>query len=96
LGNSPIKGDGTLSEFYNAMVGQLGVKTKEAERQADNYEALVTQVENSRLSVSGVSIDEEMANLIKFQQAYSASARMISTLDEMLDKLINGTGLVGR
>ncbi len=94
--DSPIKGNGTASEYYNAMIGQLGVKTQEAGRRIDNNEVLLAQVSNSRLSVSGVSIDEEMANLIKFQQAYSASARMISTLDEMFDKLINGTGIVGR
>ncbi len=94
--DSPIEGNGTLSEYYNAMVGQLGVKAQEAVRQTDNNDVLLAQVNNSRLSVSGVSIDEEMANLIKFQQAYSASARMISTLDEMFEKLINGTGLVGR
>ena len=41
-------------------------------------------------------MDEEMSNLIKFQQAYNASARVITTVDEMLDKLINGTGVVGR
>lgn len=96
IADSPIKGNGTVSEYYNAMIGQLGVKSQEAGRRIDNNDVLLAQVSNSRLSVSGVSIDEEMANLVKFQQAYSASARMISTLDEMFDKLINGTGIVGR
>ncbi|MCL6577618.1 flagellar basal body rod C-terminal domain-containing protein, partial [Kyrpidia sp.] len=52
--------------------------------------------DGKRQSVSGVSIDEEMANMIRFQQAYGASARMVTAIDQMLDKLINGTGVVGR
>ena len=48
------------------------------------------------MSVSGVSLDEEMTDMIKFQHAYNASARMITLQDEMLDKIINGMGTVGR
>lgn len=96
LEDSPINGSGTISEYYNAMVGQLGVKEQEAIRQISNKESLVNQVENSRQSVSGVSLDEEMANLIKFQSAYNSAARMITTLDELYNKLINSTGIVGR
>ncbi|MFD6442218.1 flagellar basal body rod C-terminal domain-containing protein, partial [Peribacillus sp. NPDC060186] len=47
-------------------------------------------------SVSSVSLDEEMTDMIKFQQAYNASARMMTMMDEMLDKIINGMGTVGR
>ena len=50
----------------------------------------------TRLSISSVSLDEEMSDLIRFQHAYSASSRVVTTIDEMLDKLINGTGVVGR
>ena len=52
-------------------------------------------VENRRQSVAGVSMDEEMSNLVRFQRAYQASARAMSTMDEMLDVLINRTGKVG-
>jgi len=48
------------------------------------------------MSVSSVSLDEEMSNMIQFQQAYNASARMVSVMDEMLDKIINGMGVGGR
>ena len=61
-----------------------------------NSQALVDQTENRRLSESGVSLDEEMANMVKFQQAYNASARMITTLDGILDTTINKLGLAGR
>lgn len=86
----------TIGDKYGAMVGQLGIQAQEAARKTSNAEALATQVDTNRQSVSGVSQDEEMTNLVKFQQAYNASARFMTTYDEMLDKLINGTGTVGR
>jgi flagellar hook-associated protein 1 FlgK len=64
-------------------------------RQEANAEVLTTAVENRRQSVSGVALDEEMTNLVRFQRAYQASSRAMSTLDEMLDVLINRTGRVG-
>ncbi|NRF93649.1 flagellar hook-associated protein FlgK [Paenibacillus frigoriresistens] len=87
---------GTFDDFFRAVVGQLGVQTQEATRQADNQKALVDQVDSRRQSVSGVSMDEEMANMIKFQQSYNAAARVLTTFDETLDKVINSMGLVGR
>ncbi|MNC75160.1 Flagellar hook-associated protein 1 [compost metagenome] len=78
------------------MVGQLGVKAEEAKRQAENSDVLVTQVDAQRQSVSGVSLDEELSNMMKFQHAYSSAARFMTTYDQLLDKLINSTGVVGR
>ncbi|GIP21760.1 flagellar hook-associated protein FlgK [Paenibacillus sp. J22TS3] len=86
----------TIDGFYNAAVGQLGVQSQEAQRQTQNSDILVQQVESQRQSVSGVSLDEEMSNLIKFQHAYSAASRFMTTFDQLLDKLINSTGVVGR
>lgn len=86
----------TIGDRYSGMVGQLGIQAQEANRKMANAESLTTQVDTNRQSVSGVSQDEEMTNLVKFQQAYNASARFMTTYDEMLDKLINGTGTVGR
>ncbi|WP_315372806.1 flagellar hook-associated protein FlgK [Paenibacillus xylanexedens] len=101
LKDTPMKtADGlrtaTIGAQFSAIVGQLGVQSQEAARQTSNTEFLVQQVETRRQSVSGVSLDEEMANMIKFQHAYSASARFMTTYDELLDKLINSTGTVGR
>ena len=56
---------------------------------------LTDAVDDRRQSVSGVSLDEEMSNLVRFQRAYQASSRAMSTMDEMLDVLINRTGRVG-
>lgn len=86
----------TLDAFYGAVIGQLGVQTQEAMRQSDNAASLVTQVDSQRQSVSGVSLDEEMSNLLTFQHAYNAAARFMTTYDQLLDKLINSTGVVGR
>ena len=58
-------------------------------------QALADSIDNRRQSVSSVSMDEEMTNLVKFQRAYQASSRAMSTMDEMLDVLINRTGKVG-
>ncbi|MCL6636898.1 MAG: flagellar hook-associated protein FlgK [Alicyclobacillus sp.] len=79
---------GTLDAFLQAVVGQLGVQGQQANQQVTNLQALVQQVDTQRQSVSGVSIDEEMSDIIRFQQAYNASAKVISTLNEMLDELL--------
>jgi flagellar hook-associated protein 1 len=92
----PILTNGTFDEFFNSMVGELGVQAQTATQQATNQKALVNQIDSNRQSVSGVSLDEEMANLIKYQQAYNAAGRMLTTFDQCLDKVINSMGLVGR
>lgn len=86
----------SLDTFYNSMIGTLGVQSQNATRLTDNQTTLVNQIENWRQSVSGVNIDEEMSNMIRFQKGYNAAARVLTSMDEMLDKLINGTGVVGR
>ena len=58
-------------------------------------QAVVGAIENQRQSVSGVSLDEEMTNLISYQRGYQASARTMTMMDEMLDTLINHTGQAG-
>ncbi|MFE5324116.1 flagellar hook-associated protein FlgK [Paenibacillus sp. NPDC056579] len=87
---------GTVDDYYRSIVGQLGVQGMEASRNLTNQQSLVDQVSSRRESVSGVSLDEEMANMIKFQHAYNAAARAMTTFDETLDKVINGMGVVGR
>ena len=83
------KGVKLESQYENA-VTSIGIKVQETSREADNYENLVYNLEISRMSVSGVSLDEEMGNLITFQHAYNASAKVISTVDKLLDVIING------
>jgi flagellar hook-associated protein 1 FlgK len=93
-------GDGTIdvvfADQYNSWVADLGVKGQEAARMVDNQELLTSQLDGRRQSVSSVSLDEELTNMVRFQQAYNAAARLITAVDEMLDILINRTGIVGR
>lgn len=88
--------NGTVDDYFQSIVGQLGVQAQGANRQMKNQQNLVDQVDARRQSVSGVSLDEEMSNMIMFQHAYGAAARFMTTYDQILDKLINGTGMVGR
>ncbi|SFK79452.1 flagellar hook-associated protein FlgK [Brevibacillus centrosporus] len=85
----------TLDDFYRYAIAQLGVDSQEAQRMEKNSELLVGQVDNQRQSVSGVSIDEEMSEMVKYQHAYNAAARVMTSCDEILDKVINGMGRVG-
>lgn len=87
---------GTPDDYIKSFLSALAVDSSQAKRMTANAEALVDQTENRRLSDSGVSLDEEMANMVKFQQAYNASARMITTLDKILDTTVNRLGVVGR
>lgn len=86
----------SVKKFYESVIGDLAVRAQEANRMADNTNILRSQISNQRQSVSSVSLDEEMSNMIKFQHAYNAAARSMTTIDEMLDRIINSMGLVGR
>ena len=80
----------TIGGYFKDTVNRLAVQTQEAKRIVTNHEALLAGLEESRTSISGVSLDEEMANMIQFQHAYQANAKIISTVDELLDLIING------
>ncbi len=86
-GSSYRSGSGsvTFNAFYNALVSSIGVASKTAQTVVEQQEGVMLQLDNRRQSISGVSIDEEMINLIKFQQAYQAAARLINVVDEMFD-----------
>jgi flagellar hook-associated protein 1 FlgK len=86
---------GAADASYRTFVTGLGTDAAEAQRQEANAQALTDAVDDRRQSVAGVSLDEEMTNLVRFQRAYQASARAMSTMDEMIDQLINRTGRVG-
>ncbi len=85
----------TFNSFYQGMIGKLGTDGEEAYRLNKTSEKLLVTLSENRASVSSVSLDEEMTNMITFQQAYNANARMITVVDETLDKIINGMGRVG-
>jgi flagellar hook-associated protein 1 FlgK len=86
---------GTPDKLYTSFVTRIGGDLKNAMRGEANANVLLNSIEDRRQSTSGVSMDEEMTNLVRYQRGYQASARTMSTMDQMLDTLINRTGVVG-
>jgi flagellar hook-associated protein 1 FlgK len=89
-------GGQTTTDFYAGIIGDVGADTRQASEMATNQGLVVDHLHQRRESISGVSLDEEAADMIRFQHAYTAAARVITAVDEMLDQLINRTGIVGR
>ena len=85
----------TINQFYQSLIGSLGVEAREASSFNQNSELIAQQIDNQRQSVQGVSLDEEMANLIKSQHAFDAAARVITVMDDALDTVISKMGIVG-
>ena len=83
----------TIEGAYKDIVTMVGISKQHADNTVDNQEVLLDQLILRRESTSGVSIDEEVKDVIKFQKAYEANAKVISVLAEMLDVLINRTGV---
>ncbi|MCK4618612.1 MAG: flagellar hook-associated protein FlgK [Desulfobacterales bacterium] len=79
----------TFDDYYNSLVTDVGSGVQKATVNFDHQSSMVTHLDNYRESVSGVSLDEEMVNLIKFQHGYNAAARLISVADELLDRVIS-------
>jgi len=84
--------NGPADQAYASFVGQVGSGVAAAQSTQSTQQAVLTAVSNQRQSVSGVSLDEEMTNLIQYQQAYQASARVMNAINSTLDTLINSVG----
>jgi flagellar hook-associated protein 1 FlgK len=80
----------TISGYFTNIITKLADQTQYAKKTVTNHTTLLAGLNQSRTSISGVSLDEEMANMIQFQHAYQANAKIISTVDELLDLVING------
>ena len=89
-------GESSLFNYYNNAMTKLGVDASACQTLQKQQEDVVEQVSQWRTETAGVNWDEELTNMIMFQQGYSACSRCLTTMDEMLDKLINSTGVVGR
>lgn len=83
-----ILGQASISDYYSSIVGEVGIAAETVKNSKNFMQDLINQLQVMRDSISGVSIDEEMANLIKYQQAFAASAKILTVSDEMLDTLI--------
>lgn len=81
-------GASSLGDYYGALISKLGVDVQQSERMAEGQAVLVNYMGNQRESLSGVSLDEEMTNLVRFQKSYGAAARLVTTLDSMLERIL--------
>lgn len=95
LQNAITTGGTTFLDYYNGLQSGLGTATQSTARSLDAQQIVVSGLSDRRVAASGVSLDEEMTNMIKFQHAYAAASRVLSAMDENLDRLINRTGRVG-
>ena len=95
-GTDRLIGNGSLYSYYNTSMTTMGSDASNMNGRVKFQSGVMDQVENLRSSTNGVNWDEELSNMITFQQGYSACSRCLSAMDECLDKLINGTGTVGR
>jgi flagellar hook-associated protein 1 FlgK len=79
----------TLMEYYNGLVGNVGADTNNVKFSYDFTNSLATDLDDRQQQVSGVNLDEEMSNLIKFQHSYTAAAKLITTADQMLQTVLS-------
>lgn len=88
--------EGSMPGAYINIQNMQGIQKKSTESLLANRVSIMNEIADSRESVSGVSLDEEVSNLMRFQQSYNAAARVMTAMDEALDILINKMGIVGR
>jgi flagellar hook-associated protein 1 FlgK len=79
----------TLLESYSALISEIGNEKSAASYSAESNKIVLDKLDEQKASYSGVSIDEEMTNIIKFQRSYDASAKLVKIADEMLQTIIN-------
>jgi flagellar hook-associated protein 1 FlgK len=90
--NTPLSGGRNAAETYGDIVGAVGQKKSALAQAVETQQAIKEQVQAMRESVSGVSLDEEMVSLTKYQRAYEAAGRVLATVDELMQDLINRVG----
>ena len=92
LGNllqDPVFSGGSVTDQYGNLIYAIGTDSSSAQSSATEHDGLLTQLQNRRQSFSGVSIDEESMQILQFQRAYEASARVIQVVDELLKTTLN-------
>ena len=78
----------TLADFYAGLVSKVGSDTAAASYQASYQSALAAELAEQQLSTSGVNLDEELTNMIKFQHSYQAAAKLVSTANSMFETVL--------
>ena len=82
--------DETFSDFHSQLISRVGGELASADNRVTDQESVQKMLAGRRESISGVSLDEEMADLLRFQRAFQASARVMRTIDEMLELVVTG------
>lgn len=85
-------GGESLEDYYRTLVTTMGNTIGQARERTETLDLVKASVDNQRQSVSGVNLDEELANMLQFQRSFSAAARVMTTMDEMLNQIVNGLG----
>ena len=88
-GNTMNNNTTSFSSYYSGLVGEVGVDVQDASRNLTYRETMVEQLNTRKESVSGVNLDEEAVNLMRYQAAFTAAARMITVVDELIQELLN-------
>ncbi len=91
--NNGLFYEGAPEDFMKSLVAGLGIDSQQAQRFMKSQSTIVQQVDNRRMSISGVDLNEEMTNMVKFQQSYNAAAKLINTMAEVYETLINRLGV---
>ncbi len=89
LQSGSIVGGTTVTDFYQALIGHIGHQVQEASSLRSNQDMLVQSLQNQRDAVSGVSLDEEMTRMVEYEKGYQAAARIISTVDDLMNTVLN-------
>ncbi len=85
-----------FSDYYNSFISSIGTRGDSINNQVSNQLLLAGQIDHQRSQVMGVSADEELSNMMKYQHAYNAATRVVNVVDDMIERLVNQTGVVGR
>ena len=88
--------EGTVNQYMSGIIGELSLDIELNKTFANTSNNVLSSLATSKESISGVSLDEEGINLLAYQKSYNAAARYLTVLDEAIDKVINGMGVVGR
>ena len=78
----------SVNEYYSAVIGKMGIEKNQNSSRKDTKTFLIQQMDSEQSSISGVSLDEEMSNMIKFENSYKASAKFIQTVSQMIEVLM--------
>ena len=89
-------GSVSINQYYNGVMNELGADAENLDKKMKQQDDLMVQISQWRQSTAGVDWNEELTNMLKFQTGYGACSRVLTSMDEILDRLINSTGVVGR